>query len=341
MYNREVLEKLEYLITKYEARIYRGEDVERSYISLCGFNEVHKAITGEGIFNERLLQVLKPNLYNDALRYKNILNENMIINLLSLEKFTIEEFPEIIEYLNYNLDRCNVRKKFDRDIPQEDVRDFINDFLKHSVYVKDIDIFNRMCNERRIVSGKIVEEYKGMSHFDLCGSNDYIVIGNDDSFNNYSKSCSAAHELGHIEDVMYLSPLVKTAYTMTSAFIEVPGHVLQNSMYDFILNDVESDIAKYFKYDFLETLSYRMNNTYLSFEYKDDIFGLDLDPFNDILYAYGKMMAVYLTNCDVDEFGKFNRLHYNHRDSSLLTGMNINKDKMIKVLSKEFDKINR
>ena len=38
MYNREVLEKLEYLITKYEARIYRGEDVERSYISLCGFN---------------------------------------------------------------------------------------------------------------------------------------------------------------------------------------------------------------------------------------------------------------------------------------------------------------
>ena len=94
MYNREVLEKLEYLITKYEARIYRGEDVERSYISLCGFNEVHKAITGEGIFNERLLQVLKPNLYNDALRYKNILNENMIINLLSLEKFTIEEFPE-------------------------------------------------------------------------------------------------------------------------------------------------------------------------------------------------------------------------------------------------------
>ncbi len=341
MYNREVLEKLEYLMMEYETKIYREEDVERAYMSLRGFNELHKSITGKGLFDKRLLKALRPNLYNSAIQYNEFLNENMLLNLLSLEKFTLEEIPEVIDFLNYNLDRCNIKEKIVRDIPLENTKDFINSFLKHSIYVKDIDIFNVMCAERRIVSGILKKGYKGMSYFDFCGNNDYILIGNNNSFSNYSKCCSAAHELGHIEDVMYLSPLAKTVYAATSAFIEVPGHTLQNFMYDFILNYIEPDVAKYFKYKFLEDLSDKMNNTYLSFEYKDDISDLDLDPFNDILYAYGKMMSIYLTNCNIEELGKFNRLHYNFKDSSLLTRMNINKDKMIKVLSKEFEKINR
>lgn len=341
MYSKEALEKLEYLMASYEAKLYRGEDVERAYLSLCGFDDLHKSITGENIFDERLFQVLRPSFYNSAIKYNDFLHDIIIYNFLSLEKFTLEEFPKIIEYLDYNLDRCNVKEKFYRDISEEDSKDFINDFLKHSIYVKDIDTFNRMLMEGRILNGNVVDDYKGITYFDFCGNNDYILLDNN-YFNNYKKCCSVAHELGHIEDAMYLNSFDKTVYISTSAFVEASGHMLQNSMYDFMLNNnIEPDMSKYFKYSFLRTLSYRMKNAYLSFEHKDDVSSFKINPFHEILYAYGKMMGVYLTNCNIEELGKFNRLHYRCKDASLLTGMNIKQDGIIKVLSKEFEKINR
>ena len=334
-YEKEFLKKLESTILNYKEKIDNKEYSDRLLFSLLSLDDMHN-VCGFGYafdYNDFVFKHMSfaEHINNIGLEKNIILNSN--IN--SFREFYIENVLPLCEFIAKNF-------SFEREgtidnIKDEDVRPLVNDFIKYSDNINNKDLLDRFYRERRIMNGYL-NDLASVTFFDTYSKdNDYICIGG--HTNNYQKGCSIAHEVGHVEELLNIPLKEKEQFLKLSPYRETFSHSSEFLMHDFLIDENISKVTgQSLKSDSIKSL---LNHSLNSAMYFANIGREDIDLVQEVMYSCGMMIGFYLNNCSREEYKTFRKLHYNKFDVELVKQMNINKDKMIKVLSKEIEKVKK
>ncbi len=334
-YEKEFLKKLESSILNYKEKLYNGEYSDRLMFSLLGLDEMHNSC-GFGYMFDYDDFVFKHMSFAEHIN--NISLENNIIlnnNIDSFREFYLNDVLSVCEFIARNFD--NLEEKQTKDIENKYVRVLVNDFFRYNPKIGNKDIFDRLCREKRIMDGRL-NGFSGITFFDSYSkNNDYVCIG--EHSNNYQKGCSIVHESGHVDELLGIDLPVKSRFLDLSPYKESFSHSWEFLMHDFLIEEgISKDTGQLLKSNAISCL---LNHSMNSIRYFSNISGEEINPVQEVVYSCGMMLGFYLNNCSKEEYELFRRLHYDNFNIGLFKQIDFNKDKMIKVLSKEIEKVRK
>ncbi len=335
MYRKNVFDRIKFLIYLYENKLYRNQDTYKAYLSLTNLNDIYSYITGYELFNDIILKNKSPIIYRMVMRESDKYRGNYIENIKSLDEFSLEVFPAILEVLDDYSDLLNREVVLNDELSREQWIDIIKEFSEEEMHI-DKNHLNKMVKDLKIITGHDAV-YFGCSETlsDYIRGNDFIYI--DSNGDNNENAFDFFHEDGHFYEELEMDGDLKLEYDMLSLFSEVESHYFENKAYDFLIRkNIIKEEAISNKIELLKDL-YDFSNDYLKLLNE----GKYEEMKEAVLYSYGILLALYFCNSDEKNFLKFDVLHRSVYDFKLFEEMDINKEKLVKSLKKEIRKLDR
>ncbi len=339
MNEQEVLERLKKLIISYKDKLNISNDPYSVYISLAQFNEVYRKITGNNYLDLDIYKLGNFKLFSQINDKKESNLFNDAFNCYDFYDYCKSKLPKILMNSIDLLESVSKPSGEFTDIKKSEIRPLVNDFFKY-IKLENKDLINRFYDNNYIIDlDDTFDGFSGVTYFDLVGNNDYICVSTKDR-GNLEVASTHVHEAGHVDDVSNLDLKTKKDYVMSSPYLEIPSHMIQNEFLDFLSNEnISKEFSRRSKYEMIEDGIYDL---FLCFSFFDSFVKnetiKDIDIFKNIKYGFGKFIGFSILN-DKESFDIYKDNHYNIFNSKLLEKMDMNEDKCIKILSKEIDKI--
>ncbi len=336
MNNEKFLQNLENVCLDNVFMLYQNKRSSfKNYVMACNTNDIYNCIMGEELFDELEFSVDFPDIYQKMDYYENFYSDKHMRNIFSFRDI-IMNYGNVINFmLTDSVNKWNKENKLCcKNLDKEDVYDLGNYFIESNNL--DNNLIDKFIKNNRIGMFDVCD---GFFLPDLIDDNDFIVLPLD-KLDYYQVASTLAHEAGHSDDYNNMTKREKELYSYLSVYKEVKSESMQNKFNDFLVDDkICVSIGNYLKKSQLYTMYYYFNESMKLFNDIDRYKEVDRQQLIDsVTYSVGFLTAYYLDYYKEKE-NTFNEAHKKCYDSSLLYGLDINENRVSKILKKEINNI--